>query len=335
MKNNAFLIIAHNDPKQLSNLIESFPENSDVFIHLDIKSNIEEFKLENYSKRVHFIDERVNVSWGSISMVYAMINLLKTAVKQDVYKHLTFLSGNDYAIKNKNQMDEFFEKNDDVELIRAYSITKSPCPHCHIKVEKTFYMDPILKNKKLDHIYRKIAGQIVSKLKNKHLIVNNKELEIFYGSQWFSLTYNAASYILEYIDRYPEVIDFFKTSYAPDEMFFHTIFFNSPFANNSMKNGPEKYSPIWNLNNYHYLSSDGLNCPTEKQVEKWTIKEKTTAIFVKEENQGIVKVLDMDDVLNLKNSDYIFARKFNSDKSEKLIEYLKLNQLKENSNESR
>lgn len=316
MKKKAFLILAHNDPQQLSNLIECLPAESDIFIHLDKKSMIDK---SNFDKKVYFIKDRINISWGGFSMVNAMMNLLKEASDKNTYSHYIFLSGNDYGIKDKKKINSFFDKNKNIELIRAYSITKSSCTHCHNKVNRIFFMDQILKNRKLDSIYRKIITKIMRIKNKKSLIVEGKKLEIFYGSQWFALTDSCVRYIIDYDNKHPEIAEYFKKTFAPDEMFFHTIIFNSPFAQSTIANGPENYSPIWNLNNFHYLNNYNLNCPSEERI---VYKNKSKKDIIEDRNQGIVEILTIKDLDNILNSDHIFARKFDSKKSKELIDNL-------------
>jgi hypothetical protein len=44
-----------------------------------------------------------------------------------------------------------------------------------------------------------------------------------------SLTAEAVRYVLAYLDAHPEVVRFFKLTWAPDEIIFQTILYNSPF----------------------------------------------------------------------------------------------------------
>jgi hypothetical protein len=48
-------------------------------------------------------------------------------------------------------------------------------------------------------------------------------------SQWFTITTEAVSYILEFLDQNPDYKKYFMYSWAPDEMIFQTILYNSPF----------------------------------------------------------------------------------------------------------
>jgi hypothetical protein len=44
-----------------------------------------------------------------------------------------------------------------------------------------------------------------------------------------SLTADAVRYVLQYLGDHPEVVRFFEHTWAPDELIFQTILYNSPF----------------------------------------------------------------------------------------------------------
>src|SRR3546814_9198202 len=48
-------------------------------------------------------------------------------------------------------------------------------------------------------------------------------------AQWMTLCADHVRYVLSYIYKNPQVARFFKYTWGPDEFFFQTILFNSPF----------------------------------------------------------------------------------------------------------
>ena len=103
-------------------------------------------------------------------------------------------------------------------------------------------------------------------------------------SQWFTITPVCASYIIEYLQQHPAVVRFFKHSWAPDEMIFQTILYNSPYKD-AMMNDNLVYTD-W---------SAGGASP---------------------------KVLTMDDAGKLISSGKLFARKFNRLADSEILDYL-------------
>lgn len=53
----------------------------------------------------------------------------------------------------------------------------------------------------------------------------------FYGgSSWFSITEDAAQWLVHYVDEHPEYLKFFRHGVCVDEIFFSTLIRYSPFA---------------------------------------------------------------------------------------------------------
>jgi hypothetical protein len=50
------------------------------------------------------------------------------------------------------------------------------------------------------------------------------------GSNWWCLTRSAVEYVHQFLLTHPQVSNYFRSSFLPDEMFFQTILSNSPFA---------------------------------------------------------------------------------------------------------
>lgn len=70
----AHLILAHNNPLQLERLVKRLSTNrADVFMHLDKKSNLSEFKHLSSLPNVFFIANRTSIGWGNYSMVDATL----------------------------------------------------------------------------------------------------------------------------------------------------------------------------------------------------------------------------------------------------------------------
>ena len=56
--------------------------------------------------------------------------------------------------------------------------------------------------------------------------------KLYFGSQWWCLTFECCKYMIDYVDNNPEYLNYFKKTIIPDECFFQTLFMNSPFSSN-------------------------------------------------------------------------------------------------------
>jgi len=101
------------------------------------------------------------------------------------------------------------------------------------------------------------------------------------NSQWFCITNSCAKYILKFIKTKPPLINYFKYVWGADEFFFSTIVYNSPFREQIR-------------NNLHYV--------------KWGNSE-----------GGHSEILGVNDFDNIFNSGKLFARKFDRNYDEEII----------------
>src|ERR1700730_13308657 len=113
MHNHAYLIIAHEDPRHLQCLIEALDEDwAHFYIHLDRKSNIEDFVGIASHPRVNFVQERVAVYWGGWSQVQATLNTLVAAASSSTqFSYYTLLSGSHYPIRSARDIYNYIENN--------------------------------------------------------------------------------------------------------------------------------------------------------------------------------------------------------------------------------
>jgi len=125
----AYLVLAHHDPIHLERLVKSIDYNAHIFIHLDQKTNIDSYIHIADMKSVDFIPERIKVYWGGVSMVKAILNLIKTALaSKENFSHLVLLSGSDYPIKPVSTFYDFLKSNPDRQFIKLTNLNESPLP---------------------------------------------------------------------------------------------------------------------------------------------------------------------------------------------------------------
>jgi hypothetical protein len=109
-----------------------------------------------------------------------------------------------------------------------------------------------------------------------------------YGSQWWALTRPCVEMIVRTADE-PE-LRFFRHTFAPDEMYFHTIVANSKFHNHAGGFQPFTGRGNRRVANLHMLSRGSLR-----------------------------KIFTLDDWDEVARSDRLFIRKVNSSESQTLI----------------
>jgi len=106
-----YIILTHKSPKQLERLIAKLDdEEATFFVHIDLKTNIEQFKYLQ-KENVIFLEDRVDVAWGDFTIVQATLNAMKSVVARKNNGYTILLSGQDYPIKSKKEIKEYKWKN--------------------------------------------------------------------------------------------------------------------------------------------------------------------------------------------------------------------------------
>lgn len=220
----AYLILAHKNPNHLKKMIEALScEDSSFFIHVDKKSNIDDFSIIQ-GGNISFIDKRMPVYWAEYSMVEALLILIQKALDQEqVYDYCVRLSCSDYPLRSKKYIHDFFEKNRGTEFI---SMIKVPNDRAGVPLSRI----NTLRIPSTRPVYR-FTVRVLAKLGfaqrdyRKHLV----SLEPYAGCAAWALTRDACQYILNFVKTNQTVCNYYAETFASDEGIFHTILGNSTF----------------------------------------------------------------------------------------------------------
>lgn len=239
-----YIILAHNKPNQLYRLIQRLDDGfSKFYIHIDLNVNIDQFKELEKNTSVHFVHDRVKCFWGDFSIVQATINCIKLIINDNRDAYTIMLSGQCYPIAGTAFINNYLANNSCVEHIHLLDAEKS-WPNYK---ERLFKYKINLSEKKEDHILlksivetdffenlrnlRKIIAHVIQK-KNVFIFLNylktfskkKSVVESFYGgSQWWGFSYKTLLKVDSYLKENKNYINFFRNSLIPDEIFFHTI----------------------------------------------------------------------------------------------------------------
>ena len=94
--NIAYLISAHTDPAQLRRLVLALHADAEYFVHIDAKSDLSQFAAVLSLPNVHYIEDRVDVRWGTLREVQYQMSLIRVAVTfPRHFDRIFFLSGMD------------------------------------------------------------------------------------------------------------------------------------------------------------------------------------------------------------------------------------------------
>lgn len=255
---HAYLFMIMNNLKVFEKALKMIDdERNDIYIHVDVKNK----KIEKIYKitkkitrsKIYFV-KRLDVRWGTYSQVECELLLLKEATKNNIYKYYHLLSESDLPLKSQNQIHDFFDSRQGQEFIELQDFSRNSLFTVRYKCYHIFrnYMKSQNKFVKcVTYICRKFFLLIQFVLNID--ITRKYNLEIQYGSNWFSITDGLARYILE---NEQLIYNMFRYGACVDEHFLQTIAYNSRFKENISKEGNMRLI-IWEKNkNSPYVFRD-------------------------------------------------------------------------------
>ena len=234
----ALLILWHKDTVQLERLLSYFDDDFDCYVHIDRKSVMSQYEMDtlsNLKPRVCFY-RKFNIRWGGISIVKAELFLLEKIVKSGIdYGYIHFLSGQDYPIKKLNQIKNYFKEHSGWEFIEYMTLPSKKKKKGTYRRFRYFlpYDFVDCQNPKGQRIIsRLVKWQEMLGIK-RH--IPDQYDRLFGGSNWMSITNKCAKYIINYNKKQKLFYNRLKYTFAPDEVYFHTIIMNSSFCKTSEK----------------------------------------------------------------------------------------------------
>ncbi len=284
----AYIILAHKNIEQLNRLLEQLNDDASYFfIHIDLKLPDNELSTLNWLPDRMQMVKRLDTKWADFSLVEATLNAME-AVKatNKEFVSVNLLSGQDYPIKSNNYINNFFKNKDQRILIEYYQLPNydkwSPRGGLY-RVDKFFFgmkSHELLGSKTLNFL-----GNIFPGLKRNQPY----NLLPFAGSQWWTIDMYALNYILGFVKIHPAYSTFHKDTFAPDEIFFHTILLNSKDKRirNSIANNNKRFIR-W--------KHSGMSHPELLQEEDLHDIMKSDSLFARkfdlEEHPGILDMID-------------------------------------------
>ncbi len=225
---SAYLILVHNQPQQLKRLIEKLTCPAvDFYVHVDRKTNAEEFTQSIQLPNVFFIKKREKVYWGAYSIVQATVNGFEEIIQSGInYNYISLLSGQDYPMQSNASIEAFFKLNPDKAFMEFYSVEdvwKEAVPRLR-KYYLTNY--PFIGSTRIEMIINKF---LPSRKTPGNLVVVGR-------SQWFSITLEHVKYIVHFLKTNKRITRYFRFTWGNDEFVFQTILFNSSFKEQMVNN---------------------------------------------------------------------------------------------------
>ncbi len=215
----AYLITTYGQYEHLHRLIAALDDPCvHFYIHVDAKAqmptNLGDFQ------RITMIERR-KIWWAGWSIVEAELALMRAAVADGGYDYYALISGQDYPFRPNAWLRERLAQGGEF-------IGLSPLPsELEGRMNYRYFEG-------FDRRNRRSLGYLTMRgIERLLALVAPKRRwpveQIWKGDQWGVLSDECVRHVLQQaVDK--RLVDFFKTSFAPDESFIQTIIGNSPFA---------------------------------------------------------------------------------------------------------
>lgn len=283
----AFLILTKDVDEEFLNLIKTLDsKNHTLFIHVDKKSGEFSKKWKNniVNSDIIFVP-RVSVTWGGYSIVRAELNLLEAALEYGDFGHFHLLSGEDFPVKNNEQIDIFFNEHIKENFIEVSErIPNETKGRFNLRYNQYHILQDGYVGKKRN-IFKYI--DFLSCYVQKWVGVNRtSDIKIQSGAQWFSINSSLARYIVQnksWINKY------FKNTYCPDEAFIQSLIANTDYMNTLFERG--------------------------------TVNLRYVQFYWKAKHELTPRYINLNDINLIEDKKYFFARKFKKEISQEFIKH--------------
>jgi len=222
-------------------------KNAKVYVHYDASKPSSSFQLlkdfaaEN--PNIHLLENRIICKWGEFSLVEATVNMIEACIEDETFDadYFYLFSGSCTPIKSFATLQNLLKQNFGTEFIEATDISRKKWVVDGLQEERYLYDFPYNFKEEREKFDKHFWEQ-------KNAGIKRKAPETFkahFGSQWFCITANAAAYVVEQM-KDPEIYDFFKRSWIPDEFAIQSLVYNI----SGTKNIADKTLTYFQFNSY-------------------------------------------------------------------------------------
>ncbi len=220
----AYILLSHKDPDGIIAQARRLTAAGDfIAIHFDGRANAQDYEKIRAAlatnPAVAFASRRVKCGWGEWSLVEASLQALRAAVEAfPRATHFYMLSGDCMPIKTAEFAHEFLDR-EEADYIESVDFFSSDWIKTGIKEER------LICRHWFNERTQKTAFYASLNLQRRLGLTRSipADIQMMIGSQWWCLRRRTVESVLEFCDKRPDVMRFFRTTWIPDETFFQTI----------------------------------------------------------------------------------------------------------------
>ena len=222
---HAYLILAHNEPELLSFLVERLDDvRNDIYIHFDRKLSVLP-NIKTQHAGLYILKDRVDVRWADVSMLEAEYKLFHAVVDSGCqYSHHHLISGVDLPLKNQDYIHSFFAQHQGKEFVGLHQRPMNS--HADRALHYWHPFTRSFRGSGCVFAIKRILRYLVVQTQVLLGIRRNTTIPFHKGGQWVSITRELIDYLLEQEDR---AFTIFSRTFGADEYFVPTLIWDTPF----------------------------------------------------------------------------------------------------------
>ena len=222
---HAYLILAHNEPELLSLLVERLDDvRNDIYIHFDRKLSVLP-DIKTLHAGLYILKDRVDVRWADVSMLEAEYKLFHAVVDSgSQYSHHHLISGVDLPLKNQDYIHSFFAQHQGKEFVGLHQRPMNS--HADRALHYWHPFTRSFRGSGCVFAIKRILRYLVIQTQVLLGIRRNTTIPFHKGGQWVSITRELIDYLLEQEDR---AFTIFSRTFGADEYFVPTLIWDTPF----------------------------------------------------------------------------------------------------------
>lgn len=281
MNKHAYLIIAHNEFELLKLLVSELDDiRNDIYIHFDAKCHQIPL-LQCINSNLYVLPNKIDVRWGDYSQIETEMLLFESAYEMQMihkvhYQYYHLISGVDIPLKSQDYIHNFFDNYNGKEFLGFF---QGDIETELRKKVQLYHLYPKCYTKSRNINLKSILRALFCRFQLFMDYKRNKDIELVRGTNWGSITNDFVEFLLS---KKEEIYNRFHHTFCADEVYKHTLCWNSPFKER-----------VFNIDN------EALGCMREIN---WIITER----------ESFLPSFKMDDYDRLSHSSMLFARKFDS-----------------------
>lgn len=234
----AYLVLGHRLPEQVARLVDRLRHPEDlVWVHIDGKVDVAPFQSAVVPDQargvVAWASRRTTCHWGGYGIVAATLDGMREVLqlRPDV-THVVVLSGQDYPIATQESVRAFFDRHANTTFMFAKAAGEPRPAEDRLATNDDWWWsgneDHLRRwHYRLPHRWGAVPNRLTPFVPLRRLPAG---LVPHQGSAFWAMDAQTVAYVLDFLERRPDVVRFFARSYIPDENLFHMVVMSGPRA---------------------------------------------------------------------------------------------------------